>query len=292
MTDNPNPNPNPNPQPWHQGVLDADVLGHAQNKGWLPAEVKDVPGALAKAVKAHMEAQKLIGVPADRVLRLPEASAQPAELDAFWQRLGAPKEAKDLDWSGVKNAAGEPIDPKLAEKLTATALASRAPKDVALALSRDVVKYLDDMAAEAKTITSAKITEEKAWLDKNWPAANREANLFVAKQALQKIGAAAGLTPEETGTAWDALSKVGGIGAGRAMEMLRTIGMRMGEGKFVSMSDGRGGDMPMTREAARDEIKMLMKDEAFQKRRQEGGVAENTRWKGLFKIANGTDAAA
>lgn len=278
--------------PWHTGIFDAEVLGHAQNKGWLPADAKDAPASLAKAVKAHMEAQKLIGVPADRVLRLPEASAQPAELDAFWQRLGAPKEAKEVDWSGVKTATGEPIDAKLTERLTAAALATRAPKDVAIAIGREAVKYIEDQATERSTILAGKVAEEKAWLDQKWPAAFRRQNMFVAEQALGKIGAAAGLTPEEIKTGWDAISKVGGIGASRALEMLRTIGERMGEGKFVSMSDGKGGDMPMTTQAAKDEIKTLANDKAFQERRQNGGVAENARWKTLHKIAYNSESVA
>lgn len=281
------------PAPWYQGIagFDADVIGHAQNKGWLPAKAEEAPAALAKAVQAHREAQKMIGVPADKVLRIPEASASSAELDAYWQRIGAPKEAKDIDWTGVKTASGDPIDPKLAERLTATAVTARVPKEALLAVARDVVKHMDEERSTSAALLAASVAEQKAWLDKNWPASTRDANLFVANQALMKLAGAAGLTTDQGKAAWDAISKVGGIGAAHAMEMLRTVGMRMGEGKFVELGGGGGGGGgPMTVEAARDEIAMLKKDDSFAKKLHAGGKDENLKWRALHKIAYGTAA--
>ena len=67
---------------------------------------------------------------------MPEASADEATLNAFWQRLEAPKEAKEIDFSAIKGADGKPIDEKLAEVLRSTAVTSRAPKDVVLSVAQ------------------------------------------------------------------------------------------------------------------------------------------------------------
>lgn len=284
--------PAPPAAPWYQGVagFDADVIGHAQNKGWLPAKAEEAPAALAKAVQAHREAQKLIGVPADKVLRIPEASASSAELDVYWQRIGAPKEAKDVDWTGVKTASGEPIDPKLAERLTATALTARVPKDALLAVARDVVKHMDEERSTASALLAASVAEQKAWLNQNWPAATRPTNMLLAERGLNLIGNKAGLTPDQAKLGWDAISKVGGIGAGYAMEMLRVVAVGNGEGKFVELGGGTSGG-PMTVEAARDEIAMLKKDDVWIKKLHAGGKDESLRWRALHKIVSGNAAA-
>src|ERR1700721_4362885 len=88
----PPPTPPPSPQPWHAGKVDAEVLGHMQNHGWHDKSPEEV--ALA-AVKSHREAQKVIGVPPDRVLKIPVDAGDKAGWDKIHQRLGVPKEAKD-----------------------------------------------------------------------------------------------------------------------------------------------------------------------------------------------------
>ena len=277
--------------PWHAGVagFDAEIIGHAQNKGWLPADIKDLPASFAKAVQAHREAQKFIGVPPDKLIRIPEASAGAAEWDAVFQRLGAPKEAKEYDFAGIKYKDGTEPEAGFLDKMRGAFVAARVTKEGASAVTKAVIGYLEDADATESASLAVQVAEQKAWLDRNWPAAVRETNLFVANQALAKVGAAAGLTVEQVKAGWDAISKVGGIGAGYAMEMLRTIGMRMGEGKLIELGGGGGG--PMTVESARDEIEMLKKDEAFRQKLLNGGKDENLRWRSLHKIVAGGMAA-
>ncbi len=278
--------------PWHQGVagLDADIIGHAQNKGWLPADVKDLPGAFAKAVKSHSEAEKLRGVPIDQLIRIPTAASSKEDWDTAFQRLGVPREAKDYDFAGIKYKNGADPEAGFVDKLRGAFAAARVTKEGAAAITKAVISHFDEAESTKSALLAGQIAEQKAWLDQNWPAATRDANLFIANQALAKIGAAAGLTAEQTKTAWDALSKLGGVGAGHAMEMLRTIGMRMGEGKLISLgAAGDGG--PMTLEAAKDEIAMLKNDKAFRDKLLAGGKEETLRWRALHKIVAGNMAA-
>lgn len=270
---------------WHTG-LDAELIGHAQNKGW---DMSDPVKAFSAAAVAHSGAQKLIGLPPEKVLRMPEASADAATLDAFWQRLGAPKEAKEIDFSAIKGADGKPFDEKLGEVIRSTAVAARAPKDVALSLAAAVQKHIDSESAAAKTIRDGQVAADREALTRSW-GANKETNLFIANQALEKLATAAQVPLDKAKEAWDALSKVGGIGAASAMEMLRVMGVRMGEDRFVSNGGVGGQNMPMTREAAQSEIKALKGDPVFSKRYLEGGAEERQRMAALHKIAHGQAA--
>lgn len=272
-------------KPWHAG-LDADVLGAAQRKGW---DLTDPAKAFAAAATAYSGAEKLVGAPPDKMLRMPEASADPAVIDAFWQRLGAPKEGKDIDFSGIKGAGDKPFDEKLAEVLRATAVTARAPKDVVLSVAAAVQKHLDGEAAAAKVIKDAAVTTDKAALKNSW-GANEEKNMFVANQALEKLAAAAQIPLEKAKAAWDALSKVGGIGAADAMRILHVAGVTMGEDKFVGGGPG-GSNMPMTREAAISEINALKGDVQFRTRLLSGSVEDTRRWEALHKIGYGQQAA-
>src|SRR5437879_5504237 len=94
---------NSNTASWHQGA-DAETLGHIQNRGWQDKPANEV--ALA-AIKAHREAEKLIGVPADQLLRLPVSTADAEAWKPVWQKLGAPVDAAGYDFTPIKTAAGE-----------------------------------------------------------------------------------------------------------------------------------------------------------------------------------------
>lgn len=275
------------PAAWHAG-LDAEIVGVAQQKGW---DMSDPVKAFAAATGAYGGAQKLIGVPPEKVLRMPEASADAATLDAFWQRLGAVKEAKDIDFSAIKGADGKPLDEKLADVLRSTAVTARAPKDVVLSVAQAMQKHIDDQAAAANTIRSGQIAADKEALKNSW-GANAERNLFVANQAIEKLAQAINMPLDKAKAAVDALTKVGGIGATDVMNMMYEMGKRMGEDRFVSNGGTGGSNMPMTREAAQGEIAALKGDPVFTKRYLEGGVDEGKRMAALHKIAHGQQQAA
>jgi hypothetical protein len=272
--------------PWYTGKVDGEFLGHAQNNGWDKLAPAD---AAAAAIKAHREAQKMIGVPANELLRIPKPSSPTNEIDAFWGRLGAVKDAKDIDLSGIKSASGEPLDPKVADVLRNNAIALRAPKDVVTGLAAALQKHFDAEAAARAAEHTTVTQEQQAALDRNW-GKNKQVNMVIAQTALERIGQAAGLTADQITAGWDALSKVGGIGASYAMQMLLTLGQRMSEDTF------KGGGLPpanggvMSREQALAEIADLKKDKAFAQRIFEGNVEDKKRWSNLHKIAYGQAA--
>ena len=67
---------------WFEG-LDAETLAHAEAKGWKDPDAGKVAAA---AIRAHAGAEKLIGHPADQVLKLPKDAADPA-FQAVYDRV-------------------------------------------------------------------------------------------------------------------------------------------------------------------------------------------------------------
>jgi hypothetical protein len=266
---------------WHQNVP-PDVKGWWESKGY---DFKE-PGAFAQQLTDHYrKAEGKLGVPQDQLLRMPQANAQPAEIDAFWQRLGAPKEAKDLDFSGIKTAAGEALDVKMTEAIAAAAISSRAPKEAVASITGAVQKYLDGIEAERKTLATTRTNEQVAALKKNW-GPNYDTKVAEAKRTFNKWATAAGMDAVKATEAIDAISHLGGVGAASFMELLDVLGTRMSEDRWVDMKQPANPDQ-MSREAAKARMEELKKDTAWGQRWKAGGVAEQTEWKKLIQVATG-----
>lgn len=272
--------PAPPPAPaWHEGV-DAGLIGVAQNKAW---DLTDPKKAFSSAVSAYRDAQKLIGVPENELVRLPKPNAPETDVKAFLGRIGVPAEAKEYDLSTVKTAAGTEIDRTLADTMRTALLEARVPKDRAAGVVAAVVKLREAEDTAAKAALTTNITAEAQALKTNW-GNNYDFNLTVANTALQKLGAAAGLAPDKIKTSWDALAKLDGVGAATVMEMLRVVGARMGEAPFIAGGQGVAGQ-PLSQAAAKAEIDALKADKQFGDRLLAGGREERRKWDNLHQIA-------
>lgn len=255
-------------KPWHDGV-EPEVLGHWDNKGWDKSDPKAI--ALA-ATKQAREAERHFGVPIDRLLKLPDAAAKPEEWAAVYQRLGAPKEAKEYDFAGIK-FAGEDLDPGFADAMRASLAAAFVPKDKATAIVQGVVKYLESAEASEATVTAGKIAEEKASLAKNW-GPKFDFNHLQAMEGAKR----AGVSPE----AVKALE--GQVGYANVMELFRRIGASGAESVFV---EGGGGDgAASTRNGALARLAELEGDKAWGKRFKAGDAAAKAEWNGLMAQIN------
>jgi hypothetical protein len=260
----------------------------AQNKGW---DLTDPVKALAAAAQAYQGAQRLIGLPPDKVLRIPEPSAPPAEIAAFHQRLGVPKEAGEYDLTAVK-FAGEPLEADFVETLRTAFHANRVPKDSAAPIAAAVARWFEEQDSAETAARTNRTNEQVAALKKNW-GNNYDVNMVVAKTAFTRLAQAAGLDEASAKEAVDAISGLGGLGGATVMEMLRVAGSRMGEDRFVSMPRAGGGDgLPMTQQAAAAEIESLKHDKAFISKYLNGDVAAKERMNALHKIATGANTAA
>src|SRR5262249_59504072 len=102
---------------WDQGA-DAEMAGYWTNKVYDPSDPLKFASGITEQYRA---AEKHLGAPSSELLRIPKANAQPADLAAFWQRLGVPKEAKDYDLSTIK-FAGADLEQGFADAMRATLL--------------------------------------------------------------------------------------------------------------------------------------------------------------------------
>lgn len=273
--------------PWHQGIPD-EVRGWGQNKGWL---VDDPKEAFSKAVNAHREAQRFIGAPPEQLLRIPQPNAESSEVTQFLERIGVPKESKDYDLSGVKFSDGAELDPAFVDMIRGSMHRNRVPKDYASNVVKDIVKFMEDGDKADLADRTAAIQEQTAALDRDW-GTQKAAYLVVAKSAMDALGKAANLTPDQIKAGWDAISEVGGIGSSYAMKMLFEAGRRMGEAPFITGGQGGGGPGLLSRDAARAEIEALKTDKEFGKRLIAGGRDERKRWDDLHAVAFPRGAAA
>lgn len=264
--------------PWHQGVegIDADLMGHMQNKQWDKMTSQQ---AAVAAARAHREAEKMIGVPANQLVRLPTDANDANGWNAVWSRLGKPTDAKDYDFSAVK-IGDKPLEQGVADFLRQSAFALNLSKDGALRYAQEYAKHQTDTASAALADRTATVAAQRDELKANWKV-NYDANMLVAQAAAKALGVSEAEIAALENT----------VGYSKTMEMFRAIGSKIGEDKFISSDTPSGGIM--TREQAVARMNTLKADSAWAKRYMEGGAAENRELQDLMRIAteNGTRAA-
>ncbi len=257
-------------KPWHDGV-DAEILGHWQNKGWKVEDPREI--ALA-ATKQAREAEKHFGVPADQLLKMPKADAKPEDVQAFWARLGAPKEAKEYDFSSVK-MNGEALPESLDAAMRAALAQAFVPKDKATSIAAGVAKALESANTQESTVAAGKLAEEKAKLAADWKA-NYDFNHLKAMEGARRLG----ITP-------DAVKALEGqIGYAAVMEAMRKIGSATSEDTFIERG-ATGGGVPHTRDGAVARKSELMADKAWSDRYLKGGVPEKQEMDRLNTMIDG-----
>lgn len=238
-------------KPWYDGAAAEDV-GYFQNRGWDKVDAKT---AAFNAAKAHREAEKLIGAPADKIIRLPN---DPNDAEA-WRgvrlKLGMPQDAKGYADSlkVVKHANGTDLSADEVTTLSERAFKLGLSKSDALTYVSETIKERDASVTTNAAELEGKLAAQKSALAENW-GPNFDANMFVAK----RTAGALGVTPEQVA----ALERV--IGYDKVMDMFRNIGTKIGEDKFVNSTDMNNGlPRTMTKEQAVDRKASLMADKAW-----------------------------
>ena len=257
-------------KPWYDGKADAETIGWLQNRAWDKLSPTDVA---INAVKAHREAEKLIGAPADRMVRLP-TDPNSADWSKVWERLGAPVDGK-YDLSGVKFADGTALDQPFVDAFTKTISSLHLPKDTASQVAKGFVDFMDASEKSEADQRAVNVATEKAALQKEWQA-GFEANMFVAKSAAAKLG----VTPEAVA----ALESQ--VGYTAVMKMFHKIGTQIGEARFIE-NGAPGANGVMSREQAIATKQSYMRDNDWVNRYQNGGKTEFEQMTGLNRIISG-----
>jgi len=264
-----------NTTPWYNGVItDAGEIGHIQNRGW--DKLSPVAAATA-AVRAHKEAQHYIGVSPDQLLRVPKDATDEAGWNTVYQRLGAPKDAKEYDTAiaTVKLPNGQPLDAPLTETVRAIATKNHLSVAQATDVAKSLVGLATNLGSATAATNQAKLAEEKTGLAQNW-GAHFEANMVVAKAAAAKLGV--------TAEAVSALERQ--VGYKPVMEMFHKIGQAIGEDKFIRDLSSTGSPT-LTREQAYSRRQELMADVEWSKSYIAGDVAKNREMQALIRIERG-----
>lgn len=268
----PPPSPPPPPPPaalWYEGKADAETIGHWQNRGW---DAKDPATIALEATKAHRSAERMIGVPADRLIRLPEKTTDEAGWKEVWGKLGMPGDPKDYDLSAVK-------DTRLADTLRAAVTQARLPKDAAAVVATAIAKHAEAVEAERVAVASSKLDQEKALLKQNW-GDKHDFNLLKAMEGARRLGI--------TAEAVKALE--GQIGYSAVMDAMRKIGAVSSEDVF---HDGGGGRNVATMEGAQARLSELQRDVQWGKRLLSGDAETRREFDSLSRLATGiTEIAA
>lgn len=257
------------PPSWHSEFGDWPTL---TANGW---DKLDAPVAAATIAKSYRELQKLHGdLSAGNVVRLPAADDQAAQA-AFWERVGAPKDATGYKLDEIKFADGSAFDLGFQDAVRQAAAEAHMPANMLDAFLRRMVPHMEsDDAAELAAKTAA-VQESRRLLETEWGAEMMK-NKFIASRAMDALH-----LPAETVSALESLP---GVGYAGVMKMFKQLGDMMGEARFVSGSTATG---TMNREQAEGRLRSLMTDENWVKRWAAGGVNEMREKADLIKIMAG-----
>lgn len=251
--------------PWYANKADTETVGHWQNRGWKvddPAEI-----ALA-ATKQARELEKHLGVPPERLLKLPGAATDETGWKDIWHRLGAPKEAKDYDLTSVK-FGGNDLEQSFADTMRSALFAANVPSDKAASLVGQLVKWFEDQDKSEMSALASNLAAEKAKLSKDW-GTDFDFNRLTAMQGAQRLG----VTPEEVSK----LEQT--VGYSRVMEMFRKIGAGTTEDTFRGIQGGNIGNITTVAGAISRKAE-LMADKAWGARLLAGDADAVREWTDL-----------
>lgn len=209
---------------WFTGLPPED-LSYVQNRGYDKLPVKEVA---LQAMKAHREAEKLIGVPPNQLLHMPRDAADADGWARFDNRVGVPQDGK-YDYSGVKFSDGTEIEPDFANALSTAFKANHVPKDAAKSILSEVVKIMDGSEAAEQKAAAELLDVNRQELKAQW-GPRFTPNMLMAKNVVNQLG----LPPEFV----NQLEKAQGYV--KTMETLVSLAHKIGEDQFIS--GGSGGD--------------------------------------------------
>lgn len=255
--------------PWYGEGIDASVKTWADGK-----QYKDAATALA----AHMNAEKMIGVPADQLIRKPKDANDAEGIKAYRAALGVPDAAEKYEIQSPNGPAGSDFT-KWASN---TFLDAGIPKEAAGIIVAKWNEFATAQLAAMDTQAKTEFANGMVQLKDQWGGAYDE-RVELAKRALRTFGTEIGIT--EIGDAgFQALEKGAGGGI-QLIKLLAAVGARTSEDKF------QGGATPqfaMTKEAADAKIAELRADKTWSSAYLDGDKNKQAEMLKLQEISAGT----
>ena len=250
---------------WHSG-FDQETSGWLENRGLTKLDEKS---AIPELVKGFRNAEKYIGTPADKLLKIPDwDKADKVELDQIYSKLGRPNDPKEYnlpvpegfthdfaDWAkGTFHEAG---------------LSARQASAVTAKWNEYVAGIMEgDDASKAQAMK-----DQEAGLRNEWGDAYDKYDSMAAN-AINSLG----VKDNQLAALRDSLGFDG------AMKMFANIGEKIGEAQYVS-GEGRGGNGPMTPAQAVSKISQLQGDKEWVSKYLAGNVESRNEMERLMKMA-------
>lgn len=247
-------------QDWTSGLSD-DMKGYVQNKGFKdPTMVLD----------SYRNFEKLMGVPQDKILKLPAKEDDPAWNDVYG-KLGRPSKHTEYNIPIPKENADPAMAEWAKEVFYKSGLSNKQAADVAAAWNARM-----EQMHEAQQVEMSNQFEQQAMdLKREWGAAYDQ-NVAMAKRATREFG-----VDEAT---IDALES--SLGYAGTIKFMQSIGAKLGEDSFVAPTSQSGRFGAMTPAAAQNKLNSLKQDQEWVGRYLSGGVKEKEEMTSLLHMAN------
>lgn len=246
---------NPAPTDWTASLAEEE-RGWLQNKGW------DTPD---KAVRGYRELEKLRGVPADRLLKLPEKADDP-EWSGVYAKLGRPEKPEEY---GIDTG-----DKEYDARITETMHKHGVSKAAAQAIEAERTAILTAKNEAAQKAYEVADGQELEALKGEW-GAGYDANVELGRRFAKQMG----LTPDELGRMNTALGSKG------LLKFMANAGKSIGEHEFAGNSGStRFG---MTPEAAKSRMAELKADPEWSSKYLGGNADAKAEMARLVAYANG-----
>ncbi len=251
------------PAAWYSG-FDQDTLGWMENRGLTKLDEK---AALQEAVKGHRNAEKYMGVPADKLLRLPDfEKADKVEMDQFFTKLGRPATPAEYKLAVPEGASNDFAD-WAKNVFHEHGLTAKQAESIANKWN----EYVGGIAGSQQQAAQERLAQQQQALKNEWGEAY-ERNDFYAGEAIRKLG-------------WDqdklkALTSA--VGFDTAMKMFADLGSKVGEDNYVQ--GARPATGPLTPAQAKSRIQQLTSDKEFAGKLMAGNADAKAEWDRLHMM--------
>ena len=239
--------------PWFGADAPPEVKTFVETKGW------DSP---LKAITSYRELESMRGVPAERLLKLPEKADDPSWSD-IRARVGwkAPEKPEDY---GVTVPEGHP--PEYAAAITQAAHKLGVPKDTLLALAAENQKFVEAQTAIQDKTISERIAAADAAMAEKFGAKLPEVSERIQREA-SRLGFDAATIETVEGAL--ALSSEDGVGKFRAL--LADLAQARTE---APLHQGATQQMATNPQQAQAKLDQLARNPEWAKKALERGTAE------------------
>lgn len=217
---------------------------------------------------SYINIEKLLGVPQDRLLKLPTKSDDPAWGDVY-NKLGRPTDPKEY-----KIDVPQGMDAKFADWARSTFHELGITKDAGEKLAAKWNGFQSEAQKAQTESYNQRVSQENENLKKDWGMAYDQ-NINIAKSAASAFGLDAPTI--------DKLESA--LGFAGTMKFLSNIGEKIGEGKFITGGAGQNFGGALTPEQARGRIQNLRQDPDFVNRYVKGDLAAREEMERLHRMA-------